>query len=57
MEKLTEVLAMGGYAHFVWPSYLIAALVIATLLALSMRQHKRTREQLAKLEDSRSDES
>ncbi len=48
---------MGGYAYFVWPSYLIAALVIATLLALSMRQHKRTREQLAKLEDSRHDES
>jgi heme exporter protein D len=43
-------LAMGGYAGFVWPAYLVAALVLAALAAASVMRLARARRTLARLE-------
>jgi len=34
---MAEYLAMGGYAAFVWPSYGVAILALAGILATSLR--------------------
>ena len=34
---LGEFFAMGGYAQYVWPAYLIAAAILAVLTGLSLR--------------------
>ncbi len=34
---MTDFLAMGGYAAFVWPSYALAALVLLGLLIASLK--------------------
>jgi heme exporter protein D len=57
MEKLTEVLAMGGYAAFVWPSYAFALVVLAGLALASRRQLTRTEARLRELEAAKPDET
>lgn len=52
MEKLTEVLAMGGYGIYVWPSFTLAAVVMAGLLIGSLRAAKRAGRMLALIQDS-----
>jgi heme exporter protein D len=47
---MTEFLAMGGYAVFVWPSYAVSALVLVGLVWLSRRAARRARARLAVLE-------
>jgi heme exporter protein D len=42
-------LAMGGYAAYVWPSYGIAALLLAVLLAASLSALKSREAELAAL--------
>jgi heme exporter protein D len=49
MEKLTEVLAAGGYAVYVWPSFIIAAAVMAAMAISSMRSLKKAQKTLAEL--------
>lgn len=34
---MSEFLAMGGYAAFIWPAYGVATVVLAGLLAFSIR--------------------
>ncbi|CAA7617180.1 heme exporter protein CcmD [Magnetospirillum sp. UT-4] len=34
---MTEFFAMGGYGAFVWPSYVLAAVVMIAVLAASIR--------------------
>lgn len=41
---------MGGYAGFVWPAYLVAALVLAALAVAGLRRLRRAQRMLAKLE-------
>ncbi len=41
MESMSEFLAMGGYAQFIWPAYLLAALILTVLLVLSLRDLRR----------------
>ena len=50
MESLSEYLAMGGYAGFVWPAYLIVAAVLAGLLIASRRSLKSAEAALRALE-------
>jgi len=38
---MLEWLAMGGYAAFVWPAYLIALTGLGGLLLLALRAHGR----------------
>ena len=42
-----EFLDMGGYASFVWPAYLITAIVLIVNLLLPRIRHRRQRESLA----------
>jgi heme exporter protein D len=46
---LTEFLAMGGYAAYVWPAYGFAALVLIALLAQSWRSARRRAAELEQL--------
>ncbi|HEY7689417.1 MAG TPA: heme exporter protein CcmD [Dongiaceae bacterium] len=46
MSSLSDFLAMGGYAGFVWPAYAIAAAVLIGVLAVSWRQLRQARELL-----------
>ena len=51
---MTDFLAMGGYAAFVWPAYGIAAVVLAALAIESLDAYRRARRDLARLEAERS---
>jgi len=46
---VTEVLNMGGYAAFVWTSYLLAFVVLVMNFVLPWRRERRLRERLARL--------
>jgi heme exporter protein D len=46
---LTDFLAMGGYAAYVWPAYGFAALVLIVLLAQSWRNARRRAAELEQL--------
>jgi heme exporter protein D len=48
-EAIRNFVAMGGYAAFVWPAYALAAIVLAGLLAVSLRQLRRAESELAAL--------
>lgn len=54
MEKLIEVLTMGGYAAYVWPSFIIAALAMLCMVLTSMRSLKRAQHTLAELQKTAS---
>jgi heme exporter protein D len=54
MDKISAFLAMGGYAGYVWPAFLIAALVMIGLLADTLRKLRRREAALAELEKGRS---
>ena len=49
MQKLTDVLNMGGYAAYVWPSYAVAALVMCGMALLGFQLLRRARRLLASL--------
>ena len=38
MTSLSEFLDMGGYAHFIWPSYAVVAVVMVGLYIISRRE-------------------
>jgi len=48
--SISEFLDMGGYAAFVWPSYIIAAVVMVILAIASWRALVAERATLDKLE-------
>jgi heme exporter protein CcmD len=50
MEKLTEVLAMGGYGIYVWPAFLLAALTMAGMAVCSLRSLRKAQKALAELQ-------
>jgi len=45
---------MGGYAMYVWPSFLIAALVMLGMVFVSMRSLKQAQKSLAELQEIQS---
>ncbi len=53
MESLSEFFAMGGYAPYIWPAYLIAAVILVTLLGLSIRDLRRNESLLKTLRAER----
>ncbi len=57
MEGITEFFAMGGYAVFIWPSYLLAAVILAVLLGLSVRDLRRQEKTLEALREQRRGEA
>ena len=52
MEKLIEVLAMGGFGAYVWPAYLIMLFVLGVLIVLSRRGLHRATHNLNELKDA-----
>jgi len=50
MQNLSDFLAMGGYAAFVWPVYGIAALVLVALLINTLRGLRAREAQAARLD-------
>ena len=50
---MNEFLAMGGYGAFVWPSYLITAIVMLGLLIVSVRTWRDSKSTLDKLQGGR----
>ena len=53
MEALRQFLAMGGYAAYIWPAYLIAAAVLAGLLVSSLQSARKREAELAALRRAR----
>ncbi len=53
MESLSEFFAMGGYAAYIWPAYLLAAVILVTLLGLSIRDLTRNETLLKTLRAER----
>ena len=53
MDTIAEFLAMGGYARFVWPAYLIAATVLSVLVGVSLRDLHRQESMLRDLRRER----
>jgi heme exporter protein D len=51
MDTLSSYFAMGGYAGYVWPAYALAAVVIAGLLLVSMRELKARERELKILQE------
>jgi heme exporter protein CcmD len=50
---IAHVLAMGGYAIYVWPAYGFAFAVLAWMLADSVAAYRRNAHALARLERER----
>jgi heme exporter protein CcmD len=59
MQRLIEILgtSMGGYGVYVWPSFLIALLVMAAMALLSLCALRRASLTLATLQSSAADET
>ena len=53
MAAMSEFLAMGGYAGFVWPAYGVAALVLIALVIASVRAARAAEAEVRVLEDTR----
>jgi heme exporter protein D len=49
-SAISQWLAMGGYAGFVWPAYAIAAVVLGWLAVYSWRRHRQSTRLLAQLQ-------
>ncbi len=52
MHALSEFLAMGGYAGYVWPAYGLTFLVLAAILVSAIVGARRAARRLAELEQA-----
>jgi heme exporter protein D len=50
LDTVREFLAMGGYAGFIWPAYGFAAVVLAGLIWVSIREVRRLEAEVAALD-------
>ena len=50
MERLSEYLAMGGYAGFIWPAYGLVVVVLVGLFVVSRRFLRSNEAELAAAE-------
>lgn len=50
---MNEFFAMGGYAFYVWPAYIIAAAIIGGMAIQTILQWRRARDRLRLLESDR----
>lgn len=49
MENLIEVLGMGEYGIYVWPSFIVAFVVITAMLLVSLRSLSKAQKTLENL--------
>ena len=47
---MAEFFAMGGYAAYVWPTYIATILTLGGAIVLSLRAHAKARENVRRLE-------
>jgi heme exporter protein D len=52
MDALGRYLAMGGYAVFVWPAFVLSAAVLIAVLMQSLKKLKSSEAALADLVDT-----
>lgn len=52
MAEVSGFLAMGGYAGFVWPAFGLAAVVMAGLVLVSLRELHAREAEVAALESA-----
>ncbi|MGD8908978.1 MAG: heme exporter protein CcmD [Chromatiales bacterium] len=45
---MSEFFAMGGYAVYVWPSFLLAAIVLIANIVTPLQQRKRVFKEIAR---------
>ena len=45
---MSEFFAMGGYAAYVWPSYVLAFIILVANIAVPMLQRKKTVTDIAR---------
>lgn len=50
METLTDILAMGGYAAFVWPAYAVTGAAMLGMAFLSLRELRRAQARIRALQ-------
>jgi heme exporter protein D len=50
---MSEFFAMGGYAFYVWGSYLVAAVIVIVEVTLVRQRHRSARRRVAQLLESR----
>ncbi|HEX3485111.1 MAG TPA: heme exporter protein CcmD [Micropepsaceae bacterium] len=48
---MASFFAMGGYAVYVWPAYIISALVLAAAIVVSLQSHSRAKKSVRMLEE------
>ena len=48
MSSLHQFVAMGGYAAYIWPAYMIAALVLVGNVGFVVREKRQRIQQLKK---------
>ncbi|HEY4266173.1 MAG TPA: heme exporter protein CcmD [Micropepsaceae bacterium] len=52
---MASFFAMGGYAVYVWPAYIISALVLTAVVVVSLQAHARAKRNVRQLEDDNGD--
>lgn len=57
MEAINELLSMGGYGGYVWPSYLVSAILLVVMLVVSLKLLKSNEATFKALETSKEDAS
>ncbi len=47
---MSDILAMGGYAAYVWPAYGVSVVLLGGAIAVTLRAYARAKARLALLE-------
>jgi len=50
VQAIQNFIDMGGYGAFVWPSYIVSALVLIGMLGFSVRQLRANAAEMTRLE-------
>ena len=48
---MADFFAMGGYAGYVWPAYIITAIVLIAAIVISLQGHISARRSVKRLEE------
>jgi heme exporter protein D len=52
---MANFFAMGGYAVYVWPAYIVSVLVLTVAIVVSLQAHARAKKSVRQLEDDSGD--
>jgi heme exporter protein D len=48
---MADFFAMGGYAGYIWPAYIITAVVLIAAIVVSLQAHMTARRSVKRLEE------